>query len=71
MTYTPDPARVRELAERLIVHRATGPDTAADALGYDGTIPENESLSDGDWGVLMAAVDEAAKNAKITIRFPE
>lgn len=71
MPYTPEPARVRELAERLIVHRAGSPEAAADFLGYDSKLPENEQLNDEDWGALMRAVDAVASTAVITVRFPD
>lgn len=73
MTYTPDPARVRELATQLIIQAARRREDANDALGQ---IAENDQFSldgDGDanWAALMAAVEAAADTATITVHFPE
>lgn len=72
MSYTPDPARVRELATQLIMHGARTRSDANDALA---NITENEQFGmddDGDtnWAVLMAAVEAAAETATVSISFP-
>lgn len=72
MAYTPDPARVRELATQLILHGARARSDANDVLGQ---IAENDHFGqddDGDdnWAALMAAVEAAAETATVTISFP-
>jgi hypothetical protein len=72
MTYTPDPARVRELATQLIMTAVQRRGDADDTLGQ---IVENDEFGLGDdgdakWALLMAAVEAAAETALITIAFP-
>ena len=72
MPYTPDPARVRELATQLIMHGAR---TRGDANDVLANITENEQFAlgdegDADWAALMKAVEAAAETATITISFP-
>lgn len=72
MAYTPDPARVRELATQLIMTAVQRRGDADDALGQ---IAENDDFGLGDdgdtnWAVLMKAVEAAAETAVVTISFP-
>ncbi|MER0476955.1 hypothetical protein ABR737_01050 [Streptomyces sp. Edi2] len=69
MTYTPEPATVRQLATQILAAAVDdiSSETVADTVLYADNVPADPQ----EFALLRAAVDEAVSNAHVSVSWPE